>query len=117
MSWQDIKECRVVEGCFGSDPEVVDYVLSSGHTDMGLHYNLLALINGASEAGYKSIPFEDATYKPVCFINLAMDTEGSPTPISDLNREGGDNEMKLRVAKCAYACGRATVGSCPLFAK
>jgi hypothetical protein len=108
----DLRQCSGNSAeCFASDPEALDFARFNG--DMGLHRNNQALIDGAVEAAQQGIPFDEATYRPVSFIDIQSGTHSAPQSIVELGEEDLDGELKLRVARCAYACGNSAVGSCP----
>jgi hypothetical protein len=116
MSIKDFQECSgSVPGCFASDPEALEYAQFNG--DLGIMHSNRALMHGAVEAARQGIPFEEATYNRVTHASMQVGVPGPSTRISELAEGDHADEMQLRVARCAYACGSATLGNCPLITR
>lgn len=113
MSFDGIESCDGRK-CFASDREALAHAGFNG--DLLMQRNLQGLVQGAANAGQAGIKLEDGKYLKSSLAQLNAGVEGSPEPISDI-LEAGDEDMDKRIANCAYECGKAALGQCPLAKK
>lgn len=113
MSFDGIESCEGRK-CFASDREALAHAGFNG--DLLMRRNLQDLVQSAAKAGQAGIKLEDATYPKSNLAQLQSGTEGSPEPIADILK-ADDEDMKKRIATCAYECGKAALVQCPLAKK
>jgi hypothetical protein len=113
-------------GCFAGDPEALGHMINTDNGVIRASYERIA--DAADEAGSKGTALADATYTPatlevVGFFPSSQSRggrsviceigSGKPERIGDL-LEISASGLKARIARCAFACGQAAVGSCPV---
>lgn len=120
-------------GCFASDQDA--YVtMQSRFPDAGDRIATLRMADAATEAGMAGEPLEAATYttwglvpdtaaREAALAKHPYRDPGHPSKIvdgpearvvDDLGDETAPDNMRRRIVHCAYQCGKAGVGNCPV---
>jgi hypothetical protein len=120
-------------GCFASDPEA--YLAMQGRfPDYGDGLATRRMVDAATEAGMAGVSLDEASFTTwqlvpdEAAISAALAEHPHRDPghqskivdglqarvVDNLGSETAPDDMRPRIVRCAYLCGKAGVGNCPV---
>lgn len=114
-------QCKDAQECFASDESALRSMLLID--DGGIRVQFQRIAAAADHAATEGIPLEDGVYTEVILRvvgRLGSLVDGETKSLGDILRDPRAEEeysvenSAARIARCAYACGQAGVGGCPV---